>query len=581
MIFSSPSLASLSPPLKWPRVTAFTSVALAAALCCGGVVVQAQPAGPALPAAPGSVPVLEENVPNQAPIIDEKLLPTPELWAPTLGGALPKPLPAAAPRGWTVERSITARATATDNALLSSTLARKDLYLEVLPRLDMHGRDQRYRLDAMVGLDHVHYLNNSYSTRTDPMANVALNTTLAEKMLFLDASAEVGRRAITPFATQIINADPAQTARTQVYRLAPSFKFNSDGAFNASLRSDNNWTRRSGAALLTTDVDRVFSQNTQARLTREPLPFGFGLELGDQRLRYGSAQQDALRLQNGLVSVSYAFDPQFIATLLGGQEHSEFAGSPNTPVIKRNDTDKGLRLRWAPLNRSVFSAEVRERFFGKSFNVQWNHRSPFLIVNVSATREPNTQPEALSVSGDLVGQFDAIFRSRGYNAAQRQTLVRTVLNDYGLPDTIKGASNVYLNRAQLSTGVNAEMTFLGRRTATVLSLYKRRLEQLRRTGDLTDFPLSPGDSEQRGGQVALSFRWTPVVSFEGAYQFGRTQGLGFDVNKLSRDSVLSLGSNFAISKQTRVSAAVQHQDLKVSGSIVRVNRATVGLTHRF
>jgi predicted porin len=104
---------------------------------------------------------------------------------------------------------------------------------------------------------------------------------------------------------------------------------------------------------------------------------------------------------------------------------------------------------------------------------------------------------------------------------------------------------------------------------------------LRRTGDLTDFPLSPGDSEQRGGQVALSFRWTPVVSFEGAYQFGRTQGLGFDANKLSRDSVLSLGSNFAISKQTRVSAAVQHQDLKVSGSVVRVNRATVGLTHRF
>ncbi len=500
-----------------------------------------------------------------------------------------EPVPAAAAasvptalRKWSLEPSITVRATGSDNARVAG-VKKKDIYFEVLPRLSIRSEGVRHRLNADVGVSQVAYVKDSYPSRIDPVVNASLNSTLIDKFLFLDASALVERRAPTPFGSQSASLDPADKVRTHIYRVSPYVLWRSGPELEVSLRSDNNWTRRlSQPAVVGSSQgsDKVFYQNTQARLTREPRPFGLGLELGDQRLRYDNAAS-VLRLQNALVSLGYAVDPQLTLYVLGGAERSSFAKSFGAAITTETDSDAGGRFRWAPLERSVVTGEVRRRFFGNSFNFQWNHRSPFLGLKLSAVKEPNTQPDSANLSGDLVTQFDAIFRSRGFNAAQREALVRGALTQYGLPDNLDGPVNLYLSRAELGTVFSAELSVLRRRTATVLTLYSRKLEQLRRSNDPKFPSLSTGDAQQKGVQAAVVFRLSPVVSLEAGYRFDRTQGVTFVGDKLTKEHLFAVGSSFALSPRTKLALGVQHQWFSLDGASSNANSATVGMTHRF
>jgi uncharacterized protein (PEP-CTERM system associated) len=481
-----------------------------------------------------------------------------------------------------IEPSITTRATGSDNARVAGA-RKKDIYFELLPSLTVRSTGLRHRLNAVLGASQVAYVKDSYPRRFDPLVNASLNSTLIEKFLFLDASAQVERRPPTPFGAQAASSDPADKVRTQIYRLSPYILWRPDGELEASLRSDNNWTRRSsqvGVVTVGASAAKVFSQNTQTRLTRDPRPLGVGLELGDQTLRYDN-ESAVLRLQNALVSLGYAVDPELTLYVVGGTERSSFAKSLGADATTETDSDVGARFRWAPLERSVVTGEIRRRFFGNSFNVQWSHRSPFLGLKLSAVKAPNTQPDSVNLSGDLITQFDAVFRSRGFNAAQRESLVRSALNQYGLPDKLNDPVNLYLSRAQLGTTFNAELSLLGRRTVTVLTLYQRKLEQLQRNNDVKLPLATAADVQQKGVQAVLVFRLTPVVSLEAGYRFDRAQSLNFGVQKLTKENLFSVGSNFALSPSTKLTFGVQNQSLNTDGSSSDSNSATVSMTHRF
>lgn len=494
--------------------------------------------------------------------------------------------PATLPRAWVLEPSVTTRVTATDNARLDN--ARKnDVYLEVMPRLSVRTQGPRHRLNAMLGADHLSYQRDSYSSRTDPVANASLNSVLIENALFLDAAALIDRRAPSPFSSQGAYVDTSQKVRTQVYTLSPYLQMQPVDGIRAGLRSDNTWTRRSGSGVNTlgSNVDKVYSMNTSGRLEREARPLGAGIEFSSQALRYNDLD-DVLRIENALVSLSYAFDPQFTVSMLGGRERNKFSNTPNSPTRTQTDSDVGARIRWTPLERSTLTAEARKRFFGTSYKLQWNHRSPFMGVVLGATREPYTAPNSMRLAGDVAGQFDAIFRARGFDAAQRQLLVRDTLLAYGLPDSLTDPVNLYFNRAQLASTANVEVTLLGRRTVAVLSAYKRRLEQLQRAGDpaaLSVFDL--GDLDQTGGQAAITFKVTPMLSLEATYRHDRSQGLGFNSAQLTKENLVSIGASVKLSPRTRLNFGVQQQQIEstVGGRppSAEANSAAIGMTHRF
>jgi uncharacterized protein (PEP-CTERM system associated) len=483
-----------------------------------------------------------------------------------------------------VEPVVTVGTVATDNAqFVANNEARKDLYLELMPRLNVAVRGGRNRLSLSGGFDAVSYVRNSEPERIHPVASAEWVSTLIDQNLFLDASARLDRRAASPYAAQAVGVAAGGQVNSSVYRLSPHLRLSTPASWVATARSDNVLTRRSdGQATDTGELSgSAYSQDTQAHLERLPEPFGFGLDAQHQRLRYlDTSSGNLLGLDAVRASLGYALSPELTAHLLGGSERSVFSGR------KRSDSDVGLRLRWVPMPRSQWSLEVRRRFFGNGFNASWVHNAPFWSMAVSASREPMTQPGALRlapVDGDLAGYFDDTLRSAGYlDAAQRAQLVRDSLDALGLSPSLTEPVNVYTSYPQLGTGGDALLTLRGRRTTVGLTVYARQLQRLSRTGDVLDLIGSlQGDLRQYGAQAGADFRLTPSTTLNATLRAYRAISLS-GISAVSTDGWATLGLGYSLSPRSRLGLSLQHHRLE--STIRPAARATsvgASLTHRF
>ena len=536
----------------------------------------------------GSAPVLpadgSASAPGQAdglsaPGAGSTVAPTGTGAPMLLPGAAGRPGAPAAPtvsRNTYVEGEINVRGTGTDRGRLDRESG-KDIVLGVSPRLSFSSRGAQVRLNATVGVDHVRYIKHTDDDYTQPRVNADVQAKVVDNLLFVDGSASVDRRSVSPYSAQSADVPSDEQVRTGIYRVSPRIDHRRPSGWNTLVQSDNIWTRRSGQQV-SSDSGNTYSQNTQARFERVPERVGAGIEGSHQTLRYEEGDEDVIRLDSARASLGWAVTPQFTAWALGGAERSRIN------KISETDGDYGARVRWAPLERSVLTAEVRKRFFGTGFNAQWNHRHRNFGFALGGSREPVTQPDAVQLSGNVAQQFDAIYRSRGYSEAQREALVRATLNTYGLPANLTDPVTLRVNAPQLSTTANGLLSIMGRRSVLVFSAYYRRLVQLRRNDDPV-VALAAGDIRQAGGLVSWSLQLTPLSGLEAAYRIDDSHGLGSELGRNSRDQIVSLGTNHALSPKTRVNLSVQHHRLKTDEasrpSTASANSATLGVNYRF
>lgn len=531
-----------------------------------GRATNAAPGGATTSAVPGAVTSPGASATVDAPY--ESLLLANRLAAPT------------APRNFGIEGVIDAQVTGTDRGRLDQPSG-KDLVFGVSPRLSVFSRGAQLRVNAMVGVDQVSYVKNTNDDYVQPLLNANVQAELVQNLLYIDGGASYDRRTSTPYTAQGGAEVPAdEQVKTGILRFAPRLEHRSFSGWTALLRSDNVWTQRSGnGSNIAGQYDDSYSQNTEFRFDKEPQRFGGGLEGGHQSLKYDGASGEVLRIDSLRASAGLAASPQFTGWLLGGAERNTFAG------VTETDPDYGVRLRWALLERSVITAEVRQRFFGTGYSFQWDHRHRQYSFTAMGAREPFTEPDSVQLSGNVAERFDAIFQSRGYDPAQREALVRAALAAYGLPDNLTDPVNVRVNRAQLNTVYNGMLSLLGRRTVVVLSAYYRKLIGLEREDDPVS-SLAPGDLRQIGGRVSYSLQLSPLSTFEAFYRVDDTRGLGFDLGRNTRDDLVSVGTTHSLSPKLRVSLALQHHRLEqaVPGSSTTdasANSATLGLSYRF
>jgi len=482
------------------------------------------------------------------------------------------------PRNFYIDGVIDVRATGTDRGRLDRESG-KDILLGVSPRLSLHSRGAQLRVNATVGVDHVDFVKNTDSDYTQPLVNADMQAEIVDNLVFLDGSLSLDRRSTSPFSVQGADVPTEQQVETGILRLVPRVETRNPSGWNLLARSDNIWTKRSSDAVVpTSQTDDSYSQNTFGRLERMPERIGYGIEGGWESLRYQSMNEDVIQLQSGRLSLGMAVTPQFTGWLLAGAERSRFDRTTQT------DADYGVRLRWAPLERSVVTAEVRKRFFGTGFNAQWDHRNRDFALSLGGSREPLTAPEAVQLGGNIGEQFDNIYRARGYSQAQREALVRAALVAYGLPANLTDPVSLQVSRPQLATTANGILSLMGRRTVLVLTGYYRRLVELRHSDDPV-LASVPGDVRQVGAQLSLNVLLTPLTGLDAFYRIDDSKGLGFDAGRTSRDQVYSIGTTHSLSPKTRVNLSIQHHRLD-SNDLVRLNAAsansaTLGLTYRF
>ncbi|WKB53916.1 TIGR03016 family PEP-CTERM system-associated outer membrane protein [Eleftheria terrae] len=477
---------------------------------------------------------------------------------------------------------MTTTLTATSNSTYGqSGKAHGDVLLDVAPRLRLQRDGARLKLSGEVGANAVHYARGTLADRLLPNARLSLESQPVEQWLRLDANAAVEQSASDAFAGQPEAGSSLNQATTKRLRVAPAIDRRLSPTLALLARSEHAWTRRSGDDSATSaGGDRVYQQQQLVRLSRQPLPFGGSVEYSRDDASYGGDSISALELEAIRLVASYAVDPELVLSLVAGHERSAFLGTDESDAIY------GARLQWSPTERTELQAAVERRFMGTGWNLQWQHRSPFVALTVRASRQPvalSTSQRLGSSGGDTASLLDAILTTRHPDPVQRRQLVQDMIARLGLPAQLLRPVELFSNYAQLEQDTSASLALLGRRTTLTATLYVRKLERLRRADDpLADLGGGSADNEQRGIAFNLNRRLSATTQADLGLSWARVVGQGLLEGSRSHEKVLRAGLHHNLSPQTQVSVGLRRAllDSSVTGS-AQESAGFVGLGHRF
>jgi uncharacterized protein (PEP-CTERM system associated) len=281
---------------------------------------------------------------------------------------------------------------------------------------------------------------------------------------------------------------------------------------------------------------------------------------------------------------TFAFDPTFVLGLVGGKEKSTYALTTTT------DTIAGVRLTWAPTERTEIKGEYEERFFGKGGTLQMTHRSPFLAISLNASRQPNALGTSFLLNpalGDTRSLLDAVFRTRYPNPADRAVIVNNVIAGLGAPSVLGAPLEVFSDYAQLRDSVILAVAFQGVRSTVITRVFASKSRQLVDK----DAPVVPvigvlADNQQRGMSVDFNRRLSRTLSLESSVGYSTLEGLGTAAGQDTKNTTLRVAATQALSPLTKASAGLRLLRTTVSNPLSPSATADeaavfVGMTHRF
>ena len=490
-----------------------------------------------------------------------------------------------AARAWRFEPSVGALVTATSNSGFSFSSARdRDVIVDIEPRLRVRGRGASFTLDGDVGLKALVYTQSTQENRLLPNGKVDLNANLVERWLYFDLSALAEQVAADPYTTRADTESGLNKINSLRYRFSPYLQHSFTPSLSLSLRSDNIWTDRRGEFASTDPRRNSIVKRDSLRFEQLPQPFGFSVEAAEEATKYRAGNTaTVLEVAQARGVVTYALDPTFILGLVGGKERSEYRLSSTT------DTIAGVRVSWAPTERTDLKGVYEQRFFGTGGSLQWTHRSPFVAFNITAAREPNALGTSFQLNpgaGNVQSLLDAIFTTRYPNPAERAIIVGNVIAGLGVPSVLGSPVEVFADYAQLRDSINLSAVFQGVRTTVSTRLYASKSRQLTQK----DAPFVPviglqADNKQRGFAVDLTRRLTSTLTAEAGVGYASIEGLAAAAGQSTKNTTVRFGLTQALSPKTKATVGARYlrTDLVTIGADASAKElaAFAGMTHRF
>jgi uncharacterized protein (PEP-CTERM system associated) len=481
---------------------------------------------------------------------------------------------------WRTEAAVQANLTATSNgALAPSGDERKDLILSVRPTLRVSADGANLKLKALVGADLVSYARGSQPDRITPAVRADMNATLAERLLFVDASIDSHQAEVDPYAPRSESGTTQNRRVATTYRLSPYVNYEISPRSTLLARYDEVQSRSSG------DADTLANQRLSAyqlRAQTKPLPLGGSIELLRQDTRISGSGNADFVLESVKVVGDIAFGGEFTVGPILGRERTKLL------LEEHSDTLYGAHVLWAPGDRTRLEAEVDHRFFGTGWDLSLRHRTPFASMALRWSRAPVTAATSLGVAApgsDLTSFLDAILTTRYPDAATRAALVSSLISSRGLPNSLGGGIDVLADYAQLQSRADATLVLLGTRNTVSIAAYRQTLTQLHRSGDSIGslLPLA-ADNRQTGAAVDLNRKLTPQLSVDLRLGWSRISGLAARTGDVTEEQTYRLSMIQALSLRTGLSAGLQYNKFKttvVGNEPYAATAAFVGLSHRF
>lgn len=477
---------------------------------------------------------------------------------------------------WANQVSVEGRVTATNNSSTTSgTPGRADIYSLLRPALALQGRGPNFALSVGAAVDLITYSRGSQPDKALPQFNGELKSELAQKLFYLDASADVHQTALDAYGLGT-DAVPTSNRRTiSSYRVSPYLFYEFTPRLSVLARHDESHTRQSDG--VSPDLKSHYSI---ARLAGKPVPFGFVIEVSRLENEFSGATSSELKISQAKAGVSMSVFDEVIVGATAGTERTRLL------LSDENDTSFGLNLRWVPTPRTELYGNLEHRFFGKGGELRFSHRTPFTVFSMRADREPITATSSLGVVGagaSVSAALDAILARSTPDPIQRAVQVQNLIASRGLQTTFPSAVDIVASYPQLQTRVTASWVYLGPRATTSLSAYRLTLRQLSRAGAIAA-PIAVSDSQQQGASLEVNYRLQRETSVNGSLRWSEIDGLNASAGQHTRERSVRFSLVQNLSSRTGMTAGAQYTEFDSNTTIVQSQSPTlifIGLTHRF
>ena len=374
-------------------------------------------------------------------------------------------------QAWRMTPSFRFESTLTDNVDLSPNDARKsDWVNQFTPELRFAWQGARSHFAGNVSLPILLYARTSENNYVAPTVDIAGNAELIEKFLFIDASANVSQQYPDTFrcgAQQSRERDQQQVYGAVLY--AESVRARLIG--QQSRLRDSRQQHLVGWQWRRQHERRCIRQFLHQPYHAAATPLGWSLSYDRTALQFQN--QPSERLQIARANALYRADPALELSATVGYENNELQFTTERGVTY------GVGGTWHPTDRTNVDAKWEHRFFGASYNVLFDHRTPLSVWSLRASRDITNYPQQLAAlpgGADVAGFLNSLLLSKVPDPTQRQSLVDQIIHARGLPATLTAPVTLLTRQVTLVEQATATFGILGARNSILFNVYHSRQE---------------------------------------------------------------------------------------------------------
>ncbi len=421
-----------------------------------------------------------------------------------------------APRQVSFEPTVSVTQTFSDNPDLRAVGPLADSITRLTLGLSLRANTGQTRGFLDYSLSGLVYARGSGRNALQNQLNALLSADWLDKRAHLDASGVIGRSAISAFSAQPDGSANvgSNTTEQRSVRLAPSWK--------GPLGNDLRFT--TGLVLQANDVkDSAVGDYTSASASVHLEPARVGRLSWSADMSHVTSHYKAGRTTD---------NDRIYASLLARLDELDLRLNANVGIESTNLTSAsrqrfdtwGLGAEWVPSPRTRVVLDYGQRFFGKSYGLTLEHRTPLTVWRFTDSRSLSLGNGGATLRGTAYDLFFAQFASTEPDPVKRADLVNGFLRSNGIDpqtslnlDFLRSATTVQ-DRQDLSVawrGVRDTLMLMFTRTGT------RRIDD----GNVVfgDLALS-NDIQQQGISIDWSHRLTPQSSVNLLVSQQRGQG---------------------------------------------------------
>lgn len=474
--------------------------------------------------------------------------------------------------------SVSLLETLTNNVNLSpSGSTQGDLVTQLTPSLSVVEKGARTSLNASIAAPILLYARTA-SENNQAYAQAAVTGTVeaVEKFFFVDGAVNVSQQYLTPLgAVPLGLANATQNRYTsQTYSTDPYIKGVFQGGVNYELRDNNIWVNLSGSPI---SLSNSYTNELIGRLAKDPIPWGWSVDYDGTRVKFNN--QGPIDTELARARLAYQVDPELRVSADAGYEDNRY------PLASSQGPIYGIDAHWQPTQRTDVKAGWEHRFFGASYYLAFDHRTPLSVWSVNASRNITTYPQQLATlpAGSTVALLlDQLLLTSIPDPGQRQAYINQLIQSGGLPTLTSAPINFYTQQILLQETATATVGLLGARNRIFLTAYYLRNEPISGSGQaLPGLISSLNNNTQTGGNIVWTHNLTSATSLSTGAFFLRTVA-NAPPTGTTRQGWIRVMLTTDLSPRTSVYAGARYQVLR-SDITNDYNEAAVfvGLTYTY